>query len=109
MGDCNSWGEVSETIFTNSDDDEVLEECTKFLEESNSLVVEVHGGDNDWFIEEALPLGILFDVQEKEDERLKGILEDLNINFGENGKCLQKRKAFGEVNEFGDGVSFNEC
>lgn len=110
MRDCNSWGEVSKTIFSDSEDDKVLEDCTEIVEESTAQGEDCHGGYNDWFKEEALPLGILFDVQEREDESLKGILEDLNINFGENGNCLKKkRKDVSVVNNVGDDVVINEC
>lgn len=47
---------------------------------------------DEWFVEEDLPLGHCFGIQEAEDERLKCLLHNLNLNFGKNKKPLCKQR-----------------
>lgn len=45
-----------------------------------------------WYVEEALPLGRCLGFKEHEDECLKALLCDLNLNFGKSGKPAKKLK-----------------
>lgn len=61
------------------------------------------GGEGEWYVKEAHPLGVIFGIQEEDDGRLKSLLEDLNLNFGVNGKCEKRqRKGNGGGAEGGD-------
>lgn len=74
------------------------------------MVLPVEGGD--WYEEEALLLGVVFSILEREVKRSKDLLEDLNLNFGANGKCSKKRKSVGRgvVDlEGGEDVFNGEC
>lgn len=67
--------------------DDLLEDNTKVLD----LPVDGHSVEvGDWYEEEALPLGVVFGVQKMDDDHLKRILKDLNLNFGANGKRLKR-------------------
>lgn len=48
----------------------------------------VHG--DDWYDEEARPLGLLFGAERIEEERIKLLWQNLNLNFGSNGKPQKK-------------------
>lgn len=63
------------------DDDEILEDNTDYSSVTD-LQGETDEREEEWYAEEALPLGIIFGAKLSEDDRLKLLLQDLNLNFG---------------------------
>lgn len=47
-------------------------------------------------MDEAHPLGELFGIQSKYDEQCIALLERVKLNYGENRKCVKKRKVVAE-------------
>lgn len=108
----NSWGHISDTDASEEDsNDETLVENSVLTGEDYSYFGHSNVG-SDWFVEEMLPLERLFRVQESEDEKLKVILEELNMDFGVNSKCIKNGEKEGRVDENlvdGEIVSNDEC
>lgn len=54
------------------------------------LVFQEQKAYDDWYTEEAAPLGQLFGFEMLEDEWNKLLLWDLNLNFGIHGKSVKR-------------------
>lgn len=81
-----NWDDVSKSDLSDLENDE------EFFVEDSSIVPKtingeriIDGDKEDWFEEEALPLGRCFGVKQAKDERIKTLLRYLNLNFGSNG------------------------
>lgn len=85
---------LSDTDKSDSDlDDEVLEENTQMCGEE---LRDFNQDTGEWYNEEAKSIGDLFGFQKLDNANLKCLLEDLNLNFGSNGKCCKKSRKNGE-------------
>lgn len=94
------WDVASEEGDVVSDEGTVLVENSLGLhtDEGNSLKA---SGENEAIEEDLYVLGKLFEMEGLEEKRCKAILERVNLNFGENGKCVKKRRVDNNVEELG--------
>lgn len=102
------WDHILETVDSVCDDEDVLMENTELAgdEVENDIIV------SEWYMKEAQLLGDLFTVQEGEGKRCRAMLEKVNLNYGENGKCVKRKKMNNGVEEFDferDLVDDNGC
>lgn len=61
--------------------------------EADLLGINTSNGNNEWFMEEELPLSRCMGFQDREAIRLESLLSDLNLNFGKSGKPVKKDKS----------------
>lgn len=91
LDDGGDWDGIFDTVFTED------ESNGKTLVD-NSVLMGVDVGQKgpqlaeglSWYIEEALPLGHCFGMQEGNDEGIRTLLIDLNLNFRKNGNLVKK-------------------
>lgn len=104
VGSIKSWGVSSDSDVSEGEDEtDVLVENTQLVEKDHCPLLH-DKGDNPWYVDEARPLGELFGIQERDDAKTKGLLEDLNLNYGLNGKREKKKKTVGtEEAQIGEG------
>lgn len=77
-------------------EDEVLEENSLLGDDADGHPEHVE----EWFVNDAIPLGNLYGVDNSEQERVQTLLKGLKLNFGQHGK-LEKKNVLSLVNDEG--------